>query len=558
MATIDLGAGGPGLVVIVADGMGGVAGGSTASTLTVQVIAEAVGALPEALGGADSEWQRRLSGWLRGAGVNANRAVRQLAADQPTLRGMGTTLLLGLVVDGWLGLAWVGDSRAYLLRGGTLVQLTRDHTWEGDRELEGRVDDPSVLESPYRGLLTSAIGHKPELELGIRWEALTDGDLLLLSTDGLTRYYDGEGLASYLAAANAAGMAATDLADQLVAMANSAGGADNTSVGLVRVGALPRRRLPQPVAATQSQVPHRAWQAPLVPAAPVATAMALPAPTQRRIGQVAALGAGSVLFLAVGAMGAVRYFGDHGQSPPLATVGGLGASPVASAASGASASADGSEGGTADSGRVHEHAADAAGEPGGGGNPDGASAAAPAARADGSRAAPGDRGRTRSASATAPERPSAPMPSRTPATGASVDPATSAVPTAAGETATSDAPAPQASGGTMVGTAAERTSADDSASARRAEPAGFWSELGGDFKKAGDFVADAGKVVGGAVLGGVRGVGKAAGAVGRLLGGRDKKPAGKGDSTARPPTRKPATGPGGSDSSPNRSFPTGN
>jgi protein phosphatase len=270
LATLNVGAAGDGIVMVVADGMGGVSGGATASSLTIEVISQAISSLPSFLHGADNTWHRRLSSWLRDTAVAANRAVRQLAADQPSLKGMGSTLLLGVIVDGWLGLAWAGDSRAYLLRNGTLVQLTRDHTWDMDQELEGKGDHPDVLSSPYRGLLTSAIGQHETLSVGLRWELMQQGDLLLLASDGLTKYYDAELLASTIAEDALIAPEVNALAERLIARANAAGGADNISVGLVSVVGSIRHMLPAPIEATQSQVPHRAWQATVAPSVGVA------------------------------------------------------------------------------------------------------------------------------------------------------------------------------------------------------------------------------------------------------------------------------------------------
>lgn len=320
LAQMPLGQAGPGVVLTVADGMGGVSGGATASALTVQVVSEAIGRLSACLDPLDANWQRRVTQWLRDTALKANSMVRQLAQDQPSLKGMGTTLLLGVVIDGWIGLAWVGDSRAYLLRDATLVQLTRDHTWDVDREMEGRADDPDVLASPYRGLLTSAVGQRDVLESGVRWESLTDGDLVLLATDGLTRYYDGEALAGSIAEDLAAGVEVEPLAERLIARANAAGGVDNTSVGVVRVGRLPKRALPVPTLTTQTQVPPRAWNVPRMDIG-LGTTSGRPVTAPRRTVRIVALAVTSVCCLAVGVAGSVMYAtGGSVNSRPMSYV----------------------------------------------------------------------------------------------------------------------------------------------------------------------------------------------------------------------------------------------
>ncbi|MEQ1690834.1 MAG: protein phosphatase 2C domain-containing protein [Gemmatimonas sp.] len=307
LAQLAIGRTGHGIVLTVADGMGGVSGGATASILTVQVVAEAIGRLGACVEPMDTGWQRRVTQWLRETASDANRMVRQLAQDQPSLKGMGTTLLLGVVIDGWMGLAWAGDSRAYLFRDATLVQLTRDHTWDIDREMEGRADDPDVLDSPYRGLLTSAVGQREVLESGVRWDALYDGDVLLLATDGLTRYYDGEALAGSIADDLAAGVGVDLLAERLIARANAAGGVDNTSVGVVRVGRLPQRVLPLPTLTTQTQVPPKSWKAPATTQLASGGTVGPMALGNRRRMRVLALALTSVLCVVVGVVGSVQY-----------------------------------------------------------------------------------------------------------------------------------------------------------------------------------------------------------------------------------------------------------
>lgn len=343
LAYVPLGAAGEGVLIVVADGMGGVAGGATASALTVQVILESLPELKEAFRAADAAWQRRVSAWLRTTVMRANAGVRQLAVDEPSLAGMGSTLLLGLIVDGWLGVVWVGDSRAYLLRGDTLAQLTRDHSWDVDRELEGIGSDPSVQESAYRGMLTSVIGRSEQTEVGVRWEALERDDLLVFASDGLTNYYHGEALATALATAADTDPAADSIAARLIEWANVAGGADNISVGIARIGSL-SSRLPTPSQVTQSQVPHRAWRvAPTIAASTVRSRE-----DSRPVGtRVAALAAAAAITLSVGAGAGALYMNDWRGSNNGATAAPIvGGSTARALASDASSSGYDSSGGT--------------------------------------------------------------------------------------------------------------------------------------------------------------------------------------------------------------------
>lgn len=303
---VPLGVAGDGVLVVVADGMGGIAGGATASALTVQIVIDSLQQLEGAFRPADAEWQRRVSGWLRETATRANQGVRQLGADEPSLAGMGSTLLLGLIVDGWLGIVWVGDSRGYLLRGETLVQLTRDHSWDVDREMEGAGADPEVQASPYRGMLTSMIGRSEQTEIGVRWERLEPADLLVFASDGLTNYYHGEALAAALTSAAAIDPSAAAIAARLIEWANAAGGADNISVGIARIGSV-KSRLPAPSQVTQSLVPHRAWR---VMSAVAASAVAPGGSARRVSSRVAALAGAAAITLGVGVGAGALYMKD--------------------------------------------------------------------------------------------------------------------------------------------------------------------------------------------------------------------------------------------------------
>lgn len=209
-------------IVAVADGMGGHLAGEVASAAALEPVADLDGRVfPDAQQAVDA---------LRSAVVEANRRVLQMAEDEPTYRGMGTTLTTALVEGRRLHIAHVGDSRAYLLRDGELRQLTDDHTLVQHLIDEGQISAAQAAHHPQRSVITRAIGVGPDLEVDTLSFDLAPGDTLLLCSDGLTGVVDDETIASVLAATPDEQAAVTTL----ITRANEAGGPDNITVVLLR------------------------------------------------------------------------------------------------------------------------------------------------------------------------------------------------------------------------------------------------------------------------------------------------------------------------------------
>lgn len=220
-------------VWIVADGMGGRAGGDIASRLTVDGL---VASLPQRLDTRMSKSTELLS---RSALLHqvihiSNQAVRTEASRRPELVGMGTTLVILMVLpapEPMALLAHVGDSRAYCLRSGTLTQVTRDHSFVEESLRDGRLTPAEASDHPLRHMLTRAVGAEIEVDVEITIHALTPQDLLLLCTDGLTKMLPDRIIRDILCqpAASLPQMCRT-----LIDEANARGGEDNTTVVLVR------------------------------------------------------------------------------------------------------------------------------------------------------------------------------------------------------------------------------------------------------------------------------------------------------------------------------------
>jgi protein phosphatase len=176
--------------MVVADGMGGAAGGSTASREAISVLVELVLETPDWImrpAGLMPEVERRML--ERFALVDS--AVREAGERDPRLAGMATTLTLACNWGSDLLVAHVGDSRAYLHRDGCLHRITKDHTFAATLVENGVLSVDDVARHPLRHVLTQAIGSQHgSVDVEIHVVRLEDGDRLLLCSDGLTHGVD--------------------------------------------------------------------------------------------------------------------------------------------------------------------------------------------------------------------------------------------------------------------------------------------------------------------------------------------------------------------------------
>ncbi len=227
LAAGDLDGSADGLYV-VADGMGGRAGGEIASRVTVQTVPDVV---REALESGD-DGEEALAQALSEGIVAANRAVWMQARANPELRGMGTTCVAVLIRGGVAAIGNVGDSRIYLLRGGALRQITSDHSLVQEHVLAGDLTAAEARSSRYRNVITRAIGITDDVSPDVDLLALRSGDTLLLCSDGLTNMVGDQEIAAVLS-----GVAdPKQAAESLVAVANANGGVDNITAVVVRYG----------------------------------------------------------------------------------------------------------------------------------------------------------------------------------------------------------------------------------------------------------------------------------------------------------------------------------
>ncbi len=216
---------------IVADGMGGHAGGAYASSLAVTSVESSVEVLLPGLGRSPEidpvdEIRDALAEAVRVAG----RAIHGWASEHPEFRGMGTTIVVALLVDGNAYVAHVGDSRAYLMRDGEIEQITEDHSFVAQSVREGLLTESAARTHKMRSVITRALGFQPETEVDVLVRALRRGDRLLLCTDGLSGKVEAVEMAQTVAVHEV-----PESLRQLVGLACARGGDDNISAVVVRV-----------------------------------------------------------------------------------------------------------------------------------------------------------------------------------------------------------------------------------------------------------------------------------------------------------------------------------
>jgi serine/threonine protein phosphatase PrpC len=218
----------------VADGMGGHAAGEVASRLAVDALREWL-STQAAGGGGDPV--RRAAEQLLEAVRHANVKICDSVHAHIERRGMGTTLVALLVRDRHAIIGHVGDSRAYLLRNGTLKRLTSDHSWVNEQVKLGLLSDEAAQRHPMRNIVTRALGSRAEVAAEVREEGVQAGDVFLLCSDGLNTMLSDEEIAEVLGRHGSDPEAACR---ELVRRANDRGGEDNTTVVVLHVDAPPR------------------------------------------------------------------------------------------------------------------------------------------------------------------------------------------------------------------------------------------------------------------------------------------------------------------------------
>ncbi len=230
LVDLDLG------LLVVADGMGGHAGGEHASRLAVETIQREVRAARESKGGAferpSTIEDSPLPDVMRHAVEAASAAIFEAAQEDPELTGMGTTVTAALMDGSHAFVAHVGDSRCYLLREEKIYQVSEDHSLVNEQIKAGAISPEEARTSRFKNIITRSVGFERTVAVDLMGIELQEGDRFVVCCDGLSNMVeDGE----ILSIADSAPL--VEAAERLVALANERGGDDNITVILARVEA---------------------------------------------------------------------------------------------------------------------------------------------------------------------------------------------------------------------------------------------------------------------------------------------------------------------------------
>jgi protein phosphatase len=217
--------------LLVADGIGGLAGGEVASRTAVTTLIQLALDTPDWVMLQGQTEGRRILDRMTDRFRQVDELLRAEAANKPELAGMGTTMTVGLIVGRELLIGHVGDSRAYLCRRDKFDQLTRDHTTSQELSDAGFIPAGTESTHRYRNFLTRALGGRGnQSHPDLHRLSLQDGDQLLLCTDGLSDAVDDAEMASILRKS----ATAKDACRALVDLALDHGGTDNVTVAVAR------------------------------------------------------------------------------------------------------------------------------------------------------------------------------------------------------------------------------------------------------------------------------------------------------------------------------------
>jgi protein phosphatase len=205
----------------VADGMGGAQAGELASSLAAAALKDS----QEPGGGGEERVDELIQ--------QANRRVYERQAQDAAASGMGTTMTVALVEDGRVAFGHVGDSRAYLIRGGALEQLTEDHSLVAELVRSGKLSPEEAEGHPQRSVITRALGTDPDVDVDTFSIETKPGDLFLICSDGLTSMVDDKTILEEVAR-NRGDLKSA--AKALVRAANKGGGEDNITVVFFEIG----------------------------------------------------------------------------------------------------------------------------------------------------------------------------------------------------------------------------------------------------------------------------------------------------------------------------------
>ncbi len=218
-----------GSLLMVADGMGGAAAGEVASRMAADLV----------FGHMSSVWPddtdvsaQRFAYRMKEAVELANNRIHLHAKDHPEVRGMGTTATVAGVFGTDLYLAQVGDSRAYLIRNGTITQITKDQSLMQRLVEAGELTEEEAEQSERRNIILQALGPDPRVKVDLTYQSLRRGDVLVLCSDGLSGQVKKEEIAQLAAETPEL----LELCSRMITLANERGGPDNITAIAARFG----------------------------------------------------------------------------------------------------------------------------------------------------------------------------------------------------------------------------------------------------------------------------------------------------------------------------------
>ena len=208
---------------VVCDGMGGANGGCVASSVAVDTIVEAIteGYHPD----LNEEQLQKL---LEDAVSRANHKVYEMAQNDFSLYGMGTTVVCAVARDDQVYIVHAGDSRAYLFADSEIRRVTTDHSIVQELVSAGQLTEDEARFHPNRNIITRALGVDPELDTDFNTVLMPEGAMLLICTDGLSGYFSDSELCDLIGAEDG-----EELVSKLIGAAKDSGGSDNITVAVI-------------------------------------------------------------------------------------------------------------------------------------------------------------------------------------------------------------------------------------------------------------------------------------------------------------------------------------
>lgn len=221
---------------VVADGMGGHAGGGTASRIAVETIDRELRKIAEQdstpFKVATNLQDSPLPEYLRTAVERACGEIFKAAQDDPRLNGMGTTVISLLVRGNHALFAHVGDSRAYLIRGELIQQISEDHSLVNEQIKAGMITPEEAKHSRYKNIITRSVGFEEEVQVDVMGLLSEAGDAFVLCSDGLANLVEDKEIRELVAQSDI-----KDVPKKLIDLANERGGDDNITVIVVKTEA---------------------------------------------------------------------------------------------------------------------------------------------------------------------------------------------------------------------------------------------------------------------------------------------------------------------------------